>query len=848
MAFDPVDWLLENAEEIIDVGFTVADYVNKDDAQSTLAGSSTSNMVAPFDPNKRDEMGERYMALQRDPSYISQLPGYKFGLDELTKMTNRESAKTGHYLGNRRIGLLQDRTQQYASRAYQQEVDNLGAGAGIGMRPDASTYGDLTKTAVGGDIGQMSTLKSGSDDLFDIGKKLLSNFKSAGGDELLAGLSDSLGIDFGAWGDDAKAWMSDTFDIDLGGMGDSFSATMEEYGLDDVDWGGAAMRLARGDDPKEVLKDTAIDYVKKQGKDYVKDGLKDLYADWTTSSNEAAAEAGNLASGLPDSGGLQQPGGPGGGPGINQNLYDGYGDFMTASGTASNASAASAGNLAAGLPDAGGLQLPGGPGGGPGVASSSAAGTGAMNPGMLSTGAAASGGAMLGAVAADYIGDKYIDKHLGDFGESPINDYGKTVGGSIGGAAAAGAANAVLAGGSAGAGAVSSMAYVAGPVAIAAMIYLIGSKAYGMYKSSQAKNTARGEQRLAAGEAYSQNAQIADPTGMGLGMGSMYEEGGNSFFLPDKHYTSLKSKNTTGHYANDLNVSGVQGSYGYWQGGENDWQLGRFGDDMTSGTFALEGGEGWYGDTMSELEKQKTGRLDTWLTAHGRADETSGYSGPAMTDAMRAQAMYAPGGVYGGAKQQGVVPSNIGNRSGDADGTGDYSEQALTGQWTSAGEGTKSTWSAYDPDGGGQSCFIKGTLVRMADGTTRAIEDVRVGELVKSLDGNAVVEGHERVVLAGRRIYGFMDQDTSWFTHEHPFLTERGWMAVDGSQTENVPAGYVGDFQMTDILLTESGPRKMHGLIERHGPEQDMFNLMLEDAHEVYYAGPSEDLLFAVMD
>lgn len=77
------------------------------------------------------------------------------------------------------------------------------------------------------------------------------------------------------------------------------------------------------------------------------------------------------------------------------------------------------------------------------------------------------------------------------------------------------------------------------------------------------------------------------------------------------------------------------------------------------------------------------------------------------------------------------------------------------------------------------SCFTAGTRVAMADGTSRPIEHVLVGDLVLGSDGhiNRVVE-IERPLLGQRRLYALNGSDF-FVTAEHPFMTEAGWKSID---------------------------------------------------------------------
>ena len=74
--------------------------------------------------------------------------------------------------------------------------------------------------------------------------------------------------------------------------------------------------------------------------------------------------------------------------------------------------------------------------------------------------------------------------------------------------------------------------------------------------------------------------------------------------------------------------------------------------------------------------------------------------------------------------------------------------------------------------------FPAGTLVTMADGSTRAIEQVELGEEVRDFVGDAVtVVGLEREPLGHRRVFRINEElDT---TGAHPMWTNRGWGVIE---------------------------------------------------------------------
>lgn len=80
-------------------------------------------------------------------------------------------------------------------------------------------------------------------------------------------------------------------------------------------------------------------------------------------------------------------------------------------------------------------------------------------------------------------------------------------------------------------------------------------------------------------------------------------------------------------------------------------------------------------------------------------------------------------------------------------------------------------------------CFTGETPILMADGTTKAISDVRVGDLVIGQGGqvNRVME-IETPCLGERKLYAF-NEGAPFVTAEHPFMTRTGWKSIDPEAT-----------------------------------------------------------------
>lgn len=141
----------------------------------------------------------------------------------------------------------------------------------------------------------------------------------------------------------------------------------------------------------------------------------------------------------------------------------------------------------------------------------------------------------------------------------------------------------------------------------------------------------------------------------------------------------------------------------------------------------------------------------------------------------------------------------------------------------------------------GRSCFVAGTIVTLANGVKKKIEDVEIGDSLLGQDGaiNHVLE-FDHPMLAGRDLYG-INESGPFMTPEHPVFTKEGWKAPLMSDTleayPHLESIMVGDLQVGDEILTENGDYVVVESIERHEnePEQRVYNFIL-DGNNTYHA------------
>jgi hypothetical protein len=107
------------------------------------------------------------------------------------------------------------------------------------------------------------------------------------------------------------------------------------------------------------------------------------------------------------------------------------------------------------------------------------------------------------------------------------------------------------------------------------------------------------------------------------------------------------------------------------------------------------------------------------------------------------------------------------------------------------------------PNGG---CFIRGTRVRMADGSDKPIELVEPGDRVLGHGGRINrVRGVLYPLLGDRQLYA-LNGGTAFVTASHPFLTSDGWKAVDPEAARaEVPWLHIERLGLGDVLVSAGG-------------------------------------------
>jgi hypothetical protein len=189
---------------------------------------------------------------------------------------------------------------------------------------------------------------------------------------------------------------------------------------------------------------------------------------------------------------------------------------------------------------------------------------------------------------------------------------------------------------------------------------------------------------------------------------------------------------------------------------------------------------------------------------------------------------------------------------GGTTGPTDPMNEILQSQLVRANGGTYGTlhdplsqWLASFPTaedvGMGGGCFVASTPVLMADGTSKAIEDIQIDDLVFAYDGEQVVPAPVLALIKPhpKQVYTltFSDDHSLTLTDSHPISTLAGWKSISPEATaiEN-PELLVTPLTIGDIIQTVNGTCILTSILPLHGTRQ-IYNIEVDEPHTFYANG-----------
>lgn len=139
-----------------------------------------------------------------------------------------------------------------------------------------------------------------------------------------------------------------------------------------------------------------------------------------------------------------------------------------------------------------------------------------------------------------------------------------------------------------------------------------------------------------------------------------------------------------------------------------------------------------------------------------------------------------------------------------------------------------------------RSCFPAGTQVLLADSTTKAIEEISIGDRIMGFDGSnpvpVYVEALESPLRDHLCVLSFADGSTVKLTQEHPLYTKEGWRSLSPESTAEENATLlVGKLEIGDQVLTVAGEYVMLVDVAFLPGEIQTYNIQKLSRHENFY-------------
>lgn len=133
-----------------------------------------------------------------------------------------------------------------------------------------------------------------------------------------------------------------------------------------------------------------------------------------------------------------------------------------------------------------------------------------------------------------------------------------------------------------------------------------------------------------------------------------------------------------------------------------------------------------------------------------------------------------------------------------------------------------------DPSGGGGGCFLAGTLITMADGTTKSIEDIMAGDIVLEALSNKpakVIGVKTRAHDVNKWVFSLDKKTKPYITEEHPFYNDNNELCAISDLATNL-APWLGPINIVDV----PNKKKIKDAVT-------VYNLMLETGESHYANG-----------
>lgn len=144
---------------------------------------------------------------------------------------------------------------------------------------------------------------------------------------------------------------------------------------------------------------------------------------------------------------------------------------------------------------------------------------------------------------------------------------------------------------------------------------------------------------------------------------------------------------------------------------------------------------------------------------------------------------------------------------------------------------------ADDDSDTSDSCFVAGTIVTLADGTEKAIEDILIGEVLLGRDGSHnTVLSYDRPMLNDKKLYSF-NGTAPFVTAEHPFMTVYGWASMNPIASLKHMSKHPLQLEAGNVLVRIDGNEFLEVIEEHQAENQVLYNFAVDGTHTYFANG-----------
>jgi len=146
--------------------------------------------------------------------------------------------------------------------------------------------------------------------------------------------------------------------------------------------------------------------------------------------------------------------------------------------------------------------------------------------------------------------------------------------------------------------------------------------------------------------------------------------------------------------------------------------------------------------------------------------------------------------------------------------------------------------SSVGPNGVIGSCLAAGTKILLADGTTKAVEHLQVGDVLSGSNGakNKVLD-IGAMPKQDRKIYSFNGGDY-FVTVDHLFSSKNGWAAIDPKLAQETHPGLkVTKLAVGSELVTRTAVVRINKIVFKAFKDSIVYNPQLDGSHDYYADG-----------